>query len=1125
MMDDEAHDERLRMRTLARYFLPAQITADTLRAISGEPVPPTLSQDTHLTALAQLGPLKLQCDRAFISLLSTSTQFIIAEATRSISLKQSSRHRGRQDALFLGVQALHKSYGVCPNTVDIFTNRSGTLASNTSDIVANTDRYVIRDFRNLDLFKDRPYVVGFPHMRSYAEVPLKSSNGRVIGSYCIVDSEVRHDFFDDDLMSTLQEIAEAIVGYLDSVAIQHAHARGERLMQGLSMFAAGQSIIALETQSCRERRIWSRSKFNVIDDIAPDLWPSASTIQSARHTSTTSTDGTSNDDPTLESTLSRDRVPSTSLGVLDRDFSSLDSASIPSKSQSQTSSSTSVKQHENIFSRAAAVIQVALDIDGLVFVGPGAQVTSNMRNSNFEPICQVLGKSLTPEQSTEKFETLGLSSLMSLASAFPHGQIFSVDEYGVYPSDSDAHHVDSTYVDSARSMPFSFPSEVLEALPHARYVLFLPLQDITSNSLFAGLIGWTADPIQHIVHDDLISLRAFGNAVMTEVARSEADYVSHAKSNFISSISHELRSPLHGVLASVELLEDSSIQESAKDVVRMIEKCGTTLLDTLNHLLEYAQINRFNGSQSEIHESPLSNKGTAMASAHGETSVAALDELVTDVTESVHWGMRSMRAPKSAIETGEKALGVHINIQHHPEWRMPLRVGAWKRMVQNLVANSIKFTTSGYVEVMLSIVRRQGLTDIAQDHVCLVVSDSGVGMSRDYLDRRLFTPFVQEDSTKSGTGLGMSLVKQICDDFEGTISVESILGLGTRTEICIPLLKNVDEFMPDRILPPNFLDPDGSLQGRSLCFVTPSHPDMTDIKSGIRGNQLESLSHLLSDGAKDWLGMRFFTSSTLDQTHADFYVFCDMFQGRPSDQTTTHQLAASNKRIICIGLAEMDPIGLSQVTTLAYPISPRSLSKALLASLHTRDEQVPAALSLSNPSSPPRTPNLSLTSDAVPLKQNHQPKQTTMTSRTHDKQPDLAQKDRLRHVLAVDDNAINLAILQKYLRKLDCMVVSATNGLEAVEAYKAATQAFDVVYMDITMPVMDGFEASRKIREFEQETTGRRAAHIIALTGLGSEQSRQEAAASGINEFYTKPVKLERLRSVLDRITSMDQQR
>ena len=125
--------------------------------------------------------------------------------------------------------------------------------------------------------------------------------------------------------------------------------------------------------------------------------------------------------------------------------------------------------------------------------------------------------------------------------------------------------------------------------------------------------------------------------------------------------------------------------------------------------------------------------------------------------------------------------------------------------------------------------------------------------------------------------------------------------------------------------------------------------------------------------------------------------------------------------------------------------------------------------------------------------------------------PDIQHKPSF---LLVDDNAINLKILRTYMGKLKCSSQVVTNGLEAVEAFKTMLGDKKCVLMDISMPVMDGLEATRRIRSFESSNKLEPAV-IIALTGLGSQETQQAAFSSGVDLFLTKPVRLKELGDIL----------
>lgn len=133
---------------------------------------------------------------------------------------------------------------------------------------------------------------------------------------------------------------------------------------------------------------------------------------------------------------------------------------------------------------------------------------------------------------------------------------------------------------------------------------------------------------------------------------------------------------------------------------------------------------------------------------------------------------------------------------------------------------------------------------------------------------------------------------------------------------------------------------------------------------------------------------------------------------------------------------------------------------------------------------------------------------------------DKSEKNAAPHLLLVDDNRINLQLLVMFMKKHKFTYSEAQNGQEALDAYIKSCSSgrrFDFVLMDISMPVMNGMEATRRIREFEQEN-GLSRATVIALTGLASASAQQEAESSGIDIYMPKPVKFHELRPLLVRI-------
>lgn len=121
----------------------------------------------------------------------------------------------------------------------------------------------------------------------------------------------------------------------------------------------------------------------------------------------------------------------------------------------------------------------------------------------------------------------------------------------------------------------------------------------------------------------------------------------------------------------------------------------------------------------------------------------------------------------------------------------------------------------------------------------------------------------------------------------------------------------------------------------------------------------------------------------------------------------------------------------------------------------------------------------------------------------------------VKKFLLVDDNPLNLRILASFMKKLSHPFDTAADGKQALETFRKSPEQFICVLMDISMPVMDGFESTRRIRAFEK-AQGLSKCQIFALTGLASEQAQKEAFASGIDLFLTKPVRLKELINILE---------
>ncbi|THY16858.1 hypothetical protein D6D01_07604 [Aureobasidium pullulans] len=603
------------------------------------------------------------------------------------------------------------------------------------------------------------------------------------------------------------------------------------------------------------------------------------------------------------------------------------------------------------------------------------------------------------------------------------------------------------------------------------------------------------------------------------------------KSDFVSSLSHELRSPLHGCLAAVELLQETTLDRSQRDLLAMVQACSSTLLYTLNHLLDYSKVNDL---ENLGHQSPSGTNVSRTSSSQnkfGEASNDFLCRVAQDVVEGVFFGHTMQQAAYNKMQESPPSnhaesrldpallldsaggstsatvpdtvdgVAVFLYMDSSAAWFSMVSAGAWKRLIMNLFGNSLKFCSDGYIEVTLKLVPDQ--SDLTKRMAHLTVHDTGLGMSEDFLKRGLYEPFVQENHLIAGTGLGLNIVKRIIDEMQGAIHVKSTLGSGTQFDVLVPVVE--PEAHSDHLGPVldggQILDPSGLLLGLTICLL--SSTTVSSEKSVSRTSLVHSY---VKDIADNWYHMKVTSADMAADLEANFYIAeASDFTTHARSNVHTSQ-AALKQRTILVGtpsqLTQAKRVFTGNFLALTYPLGPRALARALYAALE-RPEDL-----------------------------DYPPLSTSITKITPDRmeidtilpQPDLSidctegintKSPTKQHLLLVDDNAINLKLLSTFIKKLNLPAKTAVDGADALAKYKAmsATSAFTTILMDISMPKMNGFESSRAIREFEDEN-GLPRAKIIALTALSSEASRREAETSGIDDFQMKPVSLKTLKGL-----------
>ena len=345
--------------------------------------------------------------------------------------------------------------------------------------------------------------------------------------------------------------------------------------------------------------------------------------------------------------------------------------------------------------------------------------------------------------------------------------------------------------------------------PGARNVAFIPLWDSRRERWFAGSFAWTVQRTTRVLtrSEDLNYLAAFGNSIMAEVARLDVVGADRAKSDFISSVSHELRTPLHGILASVDFLQDTAVDLFQHSMVDTIERCGRTLLDTIQHVLDFAKINNFTRSERIRGWGPLPGLPTlsvnidlslltedvidSMVAGHefqGNSSPVVSEEANGFPPESSRVKERDGATVHNQPGSRKERLEVIMDISWRSNWTFETQSGALRRVLMNLVGNALKYTSKGWVKISLQSKDTEPTPGQPQQSIITIsVSDSGRGMAQEYLHGGLFKPFTQEDPLNPGTGLGLSTVLQIVHSLGGKITITSEQGVGTEVVVSLTL--------------------------------------------------------------------------------------------------------------------------------------------------------------------------------------------------------------------------------------------------------------------------------------------------------------------------------------------------
>jgi len=541
-------------------------------------------------------------------------------------------------------------------------------------------------------------------------------------------------------------------------------------------------------------------------------------------------------------------------------------------------------------------------------------------------------------------------------------------------------------------------------------------------------------------------------------AKQAAEKATLAKGEFLATMSHEVRTPLNGIIPMLDLLQSSKLALDQREMLNTALQSARQLLRIVDDILDYSKL---------------------------EANALQLENVAMNLRELLDSVIR-------LLERQAQANGFRLSLHIDPDVRAafrgdPLRL---RQIISNLISNALKFTERGSITLNVSRLRETR----THHQLRFELRDTGVGISPEAASK-LFTAFSQADASTTrvygGTGLGLAICKRIVDLMGGRIGVESELGKGSTFWFEIPMLKAAVDIDGPRT----------GLQGaRALVLTSDSvlHRKLVTNLSqgGLNPTYVETTQDALAQLRK----------AAASPTRGFDVMIVDLVSIRHSVVGLHRNLVNMDgvERLRLLFLEGSDPVPAEVRGLPSAIVVPRVLAETdlrpklteLLAgeaiSAAGRDSR--AAVSLA-PVQERQTEQLNM-EDAPP------PAPVPMKGR----------------LLLVEDNPVNLLVAQRLITLTGMQCDTAENGEQALE--KLARGSYDIVLMDCQMPVMDGYTATRKWREHEEQSQ-LQPMPIIAMTANAMAGDRQKCLDAGMDDYLSKPVSREHLENTLRRWLSM----